>query len=241
MRKLLMGAVIASATLALAGGAIAQTAGDASLDVAISPSKAGTSKKPKSHSLDLKLAVTKPGTTVGVIQVDLGKGLKFSGKGFKKCSKETLIAGGPTACPAGSKAGPQGKAVAGLEPGNTDLQLDIYPFVGANNTFYIYVDTLPYGLAIQDVLTGAITNKGRKMRITIPESLRQPVEGVDATLKDIDQTFTGKAGKNGIVTSTACKDKKFKVKGTLEFAARLDGGAVPGPQSVSASSKCKKP
>ena len=240
MRKLLMGAVIASASLVLAGAAIAQTANDASLKVTLSPSKAGTKEKPKSHSLRTQLTVEKPGTTVGVIQLGLSKGLKFSGKGFKKCDKETLIAGGPTACPDGSAAGPMGSALAAIEPANTPLQLDIYPFVGANNTFYIYVDTLPYGLAIQDVLTGEITNKGRKMRITIPDALRQPVEGLDATLKEIDQTFSGKRGKNGIVTSTTCKNKKHKVTGTLEFAPRLDGNPVPEPDSISAKAKCKK-
>ena len=53
--------------------------------------------------------------------------------------------------------------------------------------------------------------------------------GLDATLTAIDQTFTGKAGKNYIVTSTNCKNKKVKVKGTLDLRRRAST-ATPGPR-----------
>jgi hypothetical protein len=55
------------------------------------------------------------------------------------------------------------------------------------------------------VLTGAITNKGRKLSITIPQELRQPVAGLNATLTSIHATFVGKVGKHYAVTSTNCK------------------------------------
>ena len=51
-----------------------------------------------------------PGTTVEIIDVLLPKGVKFSGKGLKKCNVEDLIAAGISGCPAGSKAGPKGTA-----------------------------------------------------------------------------------------------------------------------------------
>ncbi len=93
MRKLLTGAVIASATLALTGVAIAQVsnqAGDTTFDATLSPKKVGTKNKPKSHELRAQLTVNRPGTTVETITLKLGKGFKFSGKGFKKCTVETL-------------------------------------------------------------------------------------------------------------------------------------------------------
>ncbi len=70
MRKLITGAVIASATLALTGAAIAQVTsqdGTSTLDATLSPKKVGTKNKPKSHSLRREARPsTEPGTTVEV-------------------------------------------------------------------------------------------------------------------------------------------------------------------------------
>jgi hypothetical protein len=92
---------------------------------------------------------------------------------------------------------------------------------------------------VQTAIKGEITNKGHKLRITIPFELRQPA-GLDATLTSIDATFKGKAGKNSIVSSTGCKKKKHKVTGTLEFATRSNGTPGPAPQSLSEKVKCSK-
>jgi hypothetical protein len=238
---LLTGAVIASATLALTGGAIAQVSnqdGNTSFDVTIEPRKVGTKAKPKSHSLEADLKVNRPGTTVETITLKLGKGFKFSGKGFKKCPAATLEDFGPTACPAGSQAGPPGTAAARLEPGNGVLNFNIAPFVGDANTFLIDVDS--EGIEIHSVLRGEITNRGRTMTITIPKELRQPLAGIDATLTAIDQTFRGKAGKNAIVSSTNCKNRRVSVSGTLGFAERQDGAVVPPNDTLTEKVKCSK-
>ncbi len=105
------------------------------------------------------------------------------------------------------------------------LQFVISPFVGDADT--ILIDVQSDGIAIHDVLRGELTNSGRTMTITIPEALRQPLGGIDASLIAIDQTFTGKSGKNAIVSSTNCKNKKVAVSGTLGFAERQDGAVVP--------------
>lgn len=241
MRKLSIGALAATATLALAGGAIAQvtnTVGDTTFDATVSPSKAGTKKKPKNVKLNANIAITRPGTTVEIIEVTVSSGLKFSGKGFKKCSEEALQTGGPTACPAGSKAGPPGTATALIEPGNAPLNFDVYPFVEDTNTFLFRLEQ--QGGGVQTVVKGEITNSGRKMAITIPLELRQPVAGLDATLTGIDQTFSGKAGKNYIVSSTKCVSKKHQVGGALIFATRANG-TPPGPkESLVEPVKCSK-
>ena len=241
MRKLLTGAVIASASLVLAGAAIAQVTspdGTTTLDASVSPKKAGTKKKPKSTTLRTVLTVAKPGTTVEVIELKVSDKLKFSGKGFKKCNIDDLIAAGISACPSGSAAGTKGTATAVIEPGGAPLDFEVYPFVEDSNTFLFYLNGIN-GNGVQTAIKGEITNKGHKLRITIPFELRQPA-GLDATLTSIDATFKGKAGKNSIVSSTGCKKKKHKVTGTLEFATRSNGTPGPAPQSLSEKVKCSK-
>ena len=190
MRKLITGAVIASASLALTGAAIAQVSnsdGSAILDASVTPKKAGTKKKPKSMTLTTDLKVNKPGTTVEVIELKVSDKLKFSGKGFKKCNAEDLEFGGITACPSGSQAGPKGSATALVEPANAPLDFDVHPFVEDSNTFLFYLNGIN-GNSVQAVVKGEISSKGKKMRITFPLSRRQPDPGLDATLTGINQT-----------------------------------------------------
>jgi hypothetical protein len=241
LRKLITGAVIASASLALTGAAVAQVTSDdgtTTLDASVSPKKVGTKKKPKSVTLNTQLTVNRPGTTVEVIELGLSKGLKFSGKGFKKCNIDDLIAQGPDACPSGSKAGLTGTATAVIEPGGAPLDFEVTPFVGGSTTFLFYLNGIN-GNGVQTAITGKITNKGRTLRITIPLELRQPAN-LDATLTSIDATFKGKSGKNAIVSSTKCKGGNHKVTGTLEFATRANGTAGPAPSSLTEKVKCSK-
>ena len=246
-RKLLIGALAASATLALAGAAQAVTSpdGTASLEATAAPANAGTAKKPKSVTLGFDLGVNRPGTTVGQIVLDLPKGLKFSGKGLKKCTAANLELNGPSVCPAGSKAGTVGTASARLEPAGTALDFNVYPFVGGDTKILFYlVQTDASGnemsSGIQSVLTGKITNKGRKLSIAIPQELRQPVTGLNATLTQISATFKGKVAKHYVVSSTGCKGGKWSIKSTLGFAARSDGASVPAAQSITDPVTCSK-
>jgi hypothetical protein len=241
LRKLITVAVAATATLALATGAIAQqNDSEATLTVTASPIKAGTAKKPKNVELGFKTVVDKPGTTVGTIEVLLPKGVKFSGKGLKKCNAEDLAAVGITACPAGSKAGPKGVANAAVEAGGTStpLNFDVHPFVQNNTTFMFYLSL--QGGELQSIVFGKITNKGRKLSISIPQELRQP-GGIDATLTGLDQTFLGKVRKNYVVSSTKCPRGGWKFGSRLTFSPRADGKPVPAPLSREVKVKCRKP
>jgi hypothetical protein len=239
LRKLLTLAVAASATLALATGAIADpNDSQATLTVTAKPSDAGTAKKPKNVKLGFKSQVNMPQTTVETIEVLLPKGVKFSGKGLKKCNADDLAASGITACPSGSKAGPKGVANALLGATNTPLNFDVYPFVENSSTFLFYLSQ--QGGTVQSVIRGKITNKGRKLSITIPLELRQPVSGVDATLVGLNQTFSGKVGKHYAVSSTACPKGGWKFGSRLIFTSRADGAPVPAPESRESKVKCQK-
>jgi hypothetical protein len=168
----------------------------------------------------------------------LPKGTKISGKGFKKCNADDLIASGITGCSSGSKAGPKGTANAAVGPAGAPLNLDVYPFVEDANTLLFYL--AQQGGGVQTVVKGEITNKGRKMAITIPDELRKP-GGLDATLVGIDQVFSGKAKKNYIVASTSCPKGGWEFGGNLVFATdRVDGTPAPGDEARETKVKCKK-
>jgi hypothetical protein len=245
-RKLLIGALAASATLALAGAAqavVTSPDGTASLTTTATPSKAGTATKPKNVTLGFNLGVNRPGTSVGKIVLDLPKGLKFSGKGLKKCSAATLQLNGPSVCPAASKAGNVGSAAARIEPANTALNFNVYPFVGGDTKILFFLaqkDASGNESGIQTVVTGNITGKGRKLTITIPQELRQPLAGLNATLTQISATFKGKVGKHYVVSSTGCKGGKWNVKASLVYAARTDNPTPPAPQSITDPVSCSK-
>jgi hypothetical protein len=242
LRKLIMGAVVASVSLAVAAGAIAQEP-ESTFDAKVSPGDAGTKQNPKNTTLGFDVTLDKPGTTVEFIDLGLPKGLKISGKGLKRCSVDTLAAEGPAGCPAGSKAGPTGDATATLGTGPTASQLvfTVTPFVLDSNTLVFYVASEDgSGVFVQSPITGEITGKGRKLRIRIPQELRQPVPGVDASLTSLNQSFKGKVKKNYLVSSTGCKNKKHKFTGKLTFTNRADGAVPPAPVSLATSTSCKK-
>lgn len=237
MRKLVLVAVAATATLALGAGAVAQTP-ESTLTAKVTPTNAGTKKKPKNTTLRFQQTVNKPGTTVEFIDLTLPKGLKMSGKGLGNCTIDDLAFTGPSAC-SNDKAGPQGTANALL--GQDPLNFTVQPFVQDSNTLLFYVATEQgSGVAVQSPITGEITGRGTKLRIRIPQELRQPVPGVDASLTGLDQTFKAKKGKNFLVSSTGCKGGKHKFAGKLTFTTRADGAPVPGPLSASANAKCTK-
>jgi hypothetical protein len=242
LRKLILGAVVASVSLALTAGAIAQ-APESTFDAKVSPGDAGTKRKPKNTTLNFNVTLDKPGTTVEFIELKLPRGLKISGKGLKRCSVDTLAAEGPSGCPSGSKAGPTGSATAllGEGPTQSELHFTVSPFVLDSNTLVFYVASEEgTGIAVQSPITGEITRKGRKLRIRIPQELRQPVPGVDASLTSLNQSFKGKVKKKYLVSSIGCKKKKHKFTGQLEFTNRADGKPVPGPVALATSTSCKK-
>jgi hypothetical protein len=240
LRKLVTVALAATATLALAAGAAIADPNDsdATLTVKATPTNSGTTKKPTNVKLNFNTKVNLPGTTVGTIEVLLPQGLKFSGKGLKKCNADDLAANGISACPSGSKAGPKGVANALVGAQNAPLNLDVYPFIGGSNQFLFYLSQ--QGGGVQSVLEGNITNKGRKLTIDIPLELRQPVAGLDATLIGLDQTFSGKVKKNYAVSSTKCPKGGWEIGSRLIFAQRADGTPPPAPEAREAKVKCKK-
>jgi hypothetical protein len=242
LRKLLTGAVIASASLALTAAAIAQAPAEGTFTASGSPSNAGTKNKPKNTKLSFSTSVTTENATADKIIIKLPKQLKLSGRGFRACDADVLFASGPSACPSGSKAGPKGVANALVGPASSPqksaLVLDVYPYVEDRNTFLFFLDDR--GSDYVNVVKGEITNNGSTITIVLHEGVRQPVPGLDASLVSIQQTFSGKRKGKYIVSSVGCKKKKWTIRGTITFTQRADGFPPPGPMNKSASVRCSK-
>jgi hypothetical protein len=237
LRKLILGAIAASATLAVAAGAVAQSP-EATFKSTVSPRDAGTARKPTNTKLGFQMTVNKPKTTVEFIDLQLPRGLKMSGKGFSRCSLDT-IGRDPSQCPSGSKAGPLGTATAVLGANDTPLHFTVQSYIVNDTRMGFYVNETT-GLQVQAPLEGKITDEGRHLRITIPFALRQPVGGLDASLTGLQQVFSGKRGKRYIVSSVGCRKGKHKFGAKLTFSARADLAPVPGPLSATTVAPCSK-
>jgi hypothetical protein len=238
LRKLLIGAIAVPAILAMAAApAVAQTP-ESSLRASVTPKKAGTKKKPRSTSFRIDLKLNKPGTTVEFIELNLASTLKLSGKGLNTCSQQDLEFD-PASCD-DAKAGPQGRATAAQGPPATAVPISfaVQPYVAGPNTLLFFV-VGEQGLAVQSPITAKLSNGGRKLRLQIPQELRQP-GGTDASLTGLTQAFRAKKGKNSLVTSTGCKNRKHAVSGKLTFSQRIDGLPVPAPLTTKANARCSK-
>ena len=234
MRKYLTVAVAAFTVLAMAAVAVAQTqypAPDPSSNVTVSPKKAGTKKKPKKVGLGLLIENNvESKTTASHIQIDLPRTLRIgAARGLAKCSESAMETAQSTEpCPAKSLVG-DGVAHAILGPytdNPSELTLDVTAVNGGPKRVFFFVqvrDTSVVGL-----LDGKITRRGRRLTMSIPESLKKPDGFTYSALVDIDVDITR---KSGVVRSTGCKARKHRVKTTLRFEAN----PTPPPSSTAST------
>lgn len=236
MRKtILLGAV---AVLALALGVSAVFAAGTvqqNLKTNVSPSKAGTAKKPRPVKLSLRLYSTTSDGSVppasNHVIVWMPRGLVFQGAKFPACSLSTLNDPnkGPTKCPSGSKIG-GGTATAsvGTEPGSQTEALKVTVFNGPKGkSVNLYLlGTQPAAVA------GAFASKltpikrgayAMKLDTRIPQNLYEPAPGFFTPLTDfniaIKATRRVKGKQYGVVASTSCpKTKRWPFKATWNYA-----------------------
>jgi hypothetical protein len=243
LRKLLMGAVVASASLAVATGAIAQAPAEGTFTAAATPKNAGTAKKPTNTKLSFSTSVTTENATADKIVIKLPPQLKLSGKGFRRCTvRDDLPDLGRSLCPSASKAGPKGvaNALTGIasDPNKTPLTLDVFPYVQDRNTFLFFLKDRNSDYT--NYVKGEITRRGSTISIVLHEGVREPVEGIPASLVSIAQTFGGKRNGRYIVSSVGCKRNKWRIAATISFATRPDGYPPPGTMSKTATAGCTK-
>lgn len=250
MRKTPMLALGLLASLAFTGGAVAQAPTPShTTDMGITPSKAGTSKKPRGVT-KWKLAISNnkaSGTTASKIEISFPKTLKLNTKGFATCSEAKLNETGPSSCPSKSRLG-GGTASAVLGPTSaapTPLEFKNTFYVGSATTVFVFLQQTN-GDVVR-VLGGKIGKAGgrygQKLTITIPEDLQQPLTGTYSALTDIAASLSGTAGtgskKHSFLESTGCTGGKWGFQTKITY--------VPNPNPPAASSstatdsvRCKK-
>ncbi|MDA0165156.1 hypothetical protein OM076_33110 [Solirubrobacter ginsenosidimutans] len=215
MRKSLFAAGTVALALSAAGIAYAQTPEPSvTVTASVSPTKAGTSSKPKATKLKLTVkndAASK--TTAAKITIAFPSTLKISTSGLEQCkaNDEALLAGPEKVCKK-SIAG-SGSAHALLNPfGATPapLTFKVVPVVGKNEIIFVLSGSAPA------VLHGKIS--GKKMTIAIPDFLQQPVPDTYSALTDLSTTISAKKGSKSLISATGCKSKKHSIGVTVGYA-----------------------
>ena len=232
------------ATGAIAGTAVAQTAGSHTLNVGVSPSNAGTKKKPANVTFRLNISNNREaGTTASRIEINLPSGLKMNPKGFPTCSEATITEEGVDACPSKSRLG-TGTAAAVVNPTSpepSNLTFRNTFFVGGSNFLNIFLQQSPGD--VRAVLKGTITNGGRKLSIAIPEDLQQPAPGVYSALTDIVTSLKGTTGsgskKHGFFELSKCSSNAIKVSTKLTYVPNPNPPATTSSTATD-STPCKR-
>jgi hypothetical protein len=237
LRKYLVAGTAALTALALGATAVVAQTPEASMTVSVSPTKAGTKKKPKSERLTLTITNNNTQRTASALDIKAPRTITLSGKGLPKCSQATLENDGKAACPAKSKVG-SGSASALLGVGTPtpqQLHFNVTAFTGGPKTINFYLEGVEL-TGIKLVAPGTI--KGHTLHVAIPNAAQQPIPGTWAGLQSLTTTISKKIGSHAVVTSNGCKSKKHKFATTITF---VDNGVAPaGKVTVTAPAKCKK-
>jgi hypothetical protein len=235
LRKYLIVAIAALTAVAFTAVSFAQTPA-ATMDVKITPKKAGTKKKPKNSEITLEIVNSDSKRTLSRLTITQPKTFKLSAKGLTKCDEATLENGGPAACPRASRVGKGiAHALVGVNgPAPTPLTFDVTPVVlGAKSIgFYLAARELDVNV----LSPGRIS--GDKLIIDVPIAAQQPAPGVWAGLVSLQTTLAAKKGKNYFASTTGCTKKKHAFSTVMTFVD--NGVGAPGNLTVKASSKCSK-
>jgi len=237
LRKTFLAAGTAAFALGLTGIAQAQDEPTSTLSVSLSPSKAGTSKKPKATKLVLKIKNNATSQTASQLKIVVPKGITLSTKDFKTCSVSKLANQGPAACDKKSQIGPTTVAnalagVSGTAP--SPVKFNVTPYATGAKTIAFYLK-LGDG-AITGVATGKIS--GNALNVKIPENPAQQLPaGVYNGLVDITANLWSKGGKSLVKINSCPKSKKLTFKNTITFVNNPGPPAVP-THTATADVKC---
>lgn len=254
MRKYLIAALAAITALAVASVAIAQSTPTATMTVKVTPSKAGTKKKPKNGKVSLKIVNDDPNRTMDNLKISLPSNSKMNLTGLKKCSQETIEA---QECPASYALGTGiAEARQGVNtPAPNPLFFKVTPFPMSSRQIGFFLQQLVKdangqattqvaagGISVTSVGTISKTSKkpyGQILDIAVPQLAQEFPTGSFNGLVSLQTTLSKKVGKHFLVNDTGCVKKKYNFAAQLHFIPNPDP-AHAGTANVKASSKCKK-
>jgi hypothetical protein len=248
LKKYLVAALAITMMAAVAAVAVAQYQVPVlSFDASVTPTDAGTKKKPKASKIRVKLAIPKEArVTADQIVFNLPRDVRVSGKGFAFCpSTELDSTKNPSKCPKGSKVG-TGTASAAFGPNLSPINFNVTLFAGSPNELGIWLQstTLPIAKALRGVVSRAGTPYYQKLTIDIPPELQKQL-GAYVYLTGLQTTIGATNGKKGskrrnLITTVGCpSDKKHRFQARVRFVPN------PNPPTVGAAEKgdtsaCKK-
>ena len=238
MRKNLSLALAGALILSLATAGLAQAVNShQTVAVKLAHSKAGTAAKPKSVgalTVDMKVALdpTDPAFATRTAVIHFDKNLVFNSAKFPSCTEAQVRSGAP-AC---SKAKIGGGKAAGLAVGQQqDLTVTAYNGPGGKAVLLHVTGSKP--LKIDSVIVGKLNADsgafGRKLVVTIPANLQQPLTGLYATLTSFVTSVGGSAKGTPYVALKGCNGGKLEFKGDFVFT----DGSKQSPTSTTACTK----
>jgi hypothetical protein len=238
LRKNLSLALAGALILALATAGVAQAVNShQSVAVRLAHNKAGTAAKPNSVgalTVDMKVALdpSDPAFATRTAVIHFDKNLVFNSAKFPNCT-EAQAQSGAAAC-GKAKIG-SGKA-AGLAVGQQqDLTVTAYNGPGGKTVLLHVTGSTP--LRVDSVIVGKLSPDsggfGRKLVVTIPANLQQPLTGLYATLTSFVTSVGGSAKGTPYVALKGCSGGKLKIKGDFVFT----DGSKQSPTSTTACTK----
>ena len=247
MRRVMIPVGLLAASVAVAAPVLAQSSGSNTSNtvlttkVSVSPSKAGTKKKPQGVKLTFKVNwetgadVDKP--VVQTADVLFPKGSLYNGAKYAKCAQSVMERGSVSECPPKSIMG-TGTGTAYADQVLTSPKITVVNG-GGNKVFLFTVLTNPARVA--KPVPGTITKQSGKwaykLHLTVPASL-QVVAGVPIALRDISITAGGKSYAKDWLATTSCSGGKYPFQLTTGFAPDSAGNPV-GEATYAGSTPCK--
>ncbi|WP_445149310.1 hypothetical protein [Baekduia sp. Peel2402] len=204
MRKILVVLIGAVATLAPSAGATTLSA-----DVKLTPSKAGTAKRPQGVKLAVKMDLNTPeGVDHPIVtgfEVWHGPGLAFDrAKGYVRCAQVTLARRGPDGCPRNSIVG-HGSGPFIEDPIEAAPK---FVFVNGPGGLPMAYITLQRPARVRAATTPTVIDRPRSIwphrtRWTFPQILRV-VAGIPTTPSHLGFTYGYTKAAKLFIASTSC-------------------------------------